>query len=617
MPLLFLIIHLVLLGVLGLLAVLWLSNSWRALVKTWAKHAREGLLEPLLVRSREVVILMGIMLISTVCLSALQLVRHFPDLANIHNRTRKERVSGVRDYNLIRRIIDERPWYRESITGKGSILDRSQKDSLALARYHFDVRDSVFERYAPLGEASIHLVGYSTRIRGKSGLEAAYNRYLLGEEAYKDRMLNALFRTRKAGSNLELTIDYDLQKATYESLKKHLTSQRTTRGSACVMNPHTGEILAMVTQPSYTLDVVTSNLAWMVLNHKIVEIGEDTVAVINPGRNDTLFTLKKSDYPEDTPVGHAIKYSIDKPLLFRAVRGIYPPGSTFKTVMTAAAFEKDFGDFTYHSEGKGYVPKGGFRRPIRSHGKPKDWGKLDLYKALEISDNEYFCALADTMGGDIVGEFARKMGIAGPMKWNSRNDRLNEFASMHIRDIPYKPNDNYDVVLSGIGQGVLVTNPLRMAVAVSVIASGGYRPDPMLEKGLTPKRERVLSSETCDKVIKAMRGAVEGEDGTAKMMAVYVKDMPLAAKTGTAQPQTVGSVRDHSWFVCVAPADDPKLVIAVMGENAGWGSVVGLRTAKDVILAARRLGYFDEEPGFLERLFGGEEKKADVTGGDE
>ena len=132
----------------------------------------------------------------------------------------------------------------------------------------------------------------------------------------------------------------------------------------------------------------------------------------------------------------------------------------------------------------------------------------------------------------------------------------------------------------------------------------------ILSKDITAQAAYSNLLQKAEEVMKAMRQVIEGEDGTAQVMKYYIKDMPLAAKTGTAQPQTVGSKRDHSWFVCIAPADDPQLVIAVMGENAGWGSVVGLRTAKDVIIAARKLGYFDRKPGLLERLFG-----SDTTGG--
>ena len=594
--------NLIILGTLGAAALFWLFNSARALSKTWSRSKRSSMHKHLLARYKEVRVLMFALLVLTGALTALQVVRHFPDLAFIHERTSEQRAAGLRDYNLVRRQLDERPWYHEAITGKGSILDRNcvpgssdpvvqaRNDSMSFARYHFDEQDSLFQRYYPLGEAAIHVIGYSTRVRGKAGLESAFSDYLLGEEALSDRIINSLFRVQKEGRSLQLTMDYRLQETLYNTLKQSLDRQRTTRGSACMMDPNTGEVLALASLPSYSLDVVTNYRAWQILNNEVVPLGEDSVVIVHRRRDatlDTLSTYALADYPETTPIGHAIKYSSDRPLVFRAVRGTYPPGSTFKTVMACAMFELGM-DFRYHSAGTGYTPHG-YRRPIRSHGRPIDRGELEIFKAMEISDNEYFAALADSLGAEVVGDYARRLGVMGPLSWNTEDNRLNDFASMHIREIPYEPRERYDVALSGIGQGPLITNPLRMAVSTSVIASGGYRCEPILERGRVPRRERVISEATCVQVTRAMMQVVTGEEGTAR--SVFIEDLPVAAKTGTAQAPGINA-RDHSWFVCFAPADDPKIVVCVMGENAGWGSVVGLRTAKTMLLTARDLGYF-------------------------
>ena len=594
--------NLVIMGMLGAAALFWLFNSGVAMGKTWKRLRKSGLDSHLLAKHREVAVLMLALLIFTGALTALQIFRHFPGLAPMHERTTAQRAAGLRDYNLVRRQLDERPWYHEAITGKGSILDRNcvpgapdaatqaRNDSLSFARYHFDAGDSLFQRYYPLGEAAIHVIGYSTRVRGKAGLEAAFSDYLLGEEALSDRIVNTLFRVQKAGRPLQLTLDYRLQDVAYRTLKQNLDRQRTTRGSACIMDPNTGEVLALVSLPSYSLDVVTSYSAWQILNNEVESLGEDSVVIVHERRDhtrDTLATYARAQYPVETPIGHAITYSEDRPLVFRTVRGTYPPGSTFKTVMACAMFELGM-DFRYHSAGTGYTPRG-YRRPIRSHGRPIDRGEIDIHKAMEISDNEYFAALADSMGPDIVGEYARRMGVMGPLEWNTEDNRLNDFASMHIAEIPYEPRERYDVALSGIGQGPLITNPLRMAVSTSVIASGGYRCQPILEMGRVPRRERVISEATCVQVTRTMMQVVNGEEGTAR--SIYMADLPIAAKTGTAQAPGINA-RDHSWFVCFAPADDPRIVICVMGENAGWGSVVGLRTAKTLLETARDLGYF-------------------------
>ena len=594
MLLILIVINLAVIGILLVMGLYWVVGSSAALRRTWVRLRREDPELRLLAGRREVVILMAILLLFTASLSVLQVFRHFPDFAGIKRLTRAQRAAGMRDYDLVRLIMDERPWYEESITGKGSILDRHETDSLALARYHFETSDSLFQRYYPLGEAAIHLVGYSTRVRGRAGLESAFNDVLMGQHALSDQLINSLFAVQKVGSDIALTIDYRLQGATYDALKTALMRQRTTRGAACVLDPHTGEVLALVSVPSYTLDQVESGLAWTVLNQEVVKVGTDSVAIVNPARQDTLFYLSLTDNPEGTPVGDAIRYSPDRPIFFRAVRGVYPPGSTFKIVMAAALFENGWDDYRYDSVGKGYVPKG-FGKAIRSHGPPINHGIIDIFKAMEISDNEYFASLADSLGGEIVGQFATKMGVMGPMSWNSEDDRMNEHSSLRIPAVEYQARDRFEVAISGIGQGPVVTNPLRMAVTTAIIASGGYRYDPILELGRSPRGQRVLSKEVCDKVRETMLRVVEGEEGTAKSL--YMEDLRIAAKTGTAQ--SPGERRDHSWFVCFAPAEDPKIVVAVIGENAGWGSVVGLNVARKVLLAAREYGYFAEPPGLF------------------
>ena len=220
-------------------------------------------------------------------------------------------------------------------------------------------------------------------------------------------------------------------------------------------------------------------------------------------------------------------------------------------------------------------------------------------------------ALADSLGGGVIGKYANAMGVMGEMRWNSDDDRLNEYRSLRISPLTYRhipeegPSDSsYRVALSGIGQGPVVTNPIRMAVMASVIASGGLRHDPILELGRRPRSRRVLDEDVAEEVRDAMIGVVEGKDGTAT--AIRMAGVRVAAKTGTAEAPGRRS-RDHSLFVCFAPAEDPTVAVAVIGENAGWGSGLGLRVAKRMLHAAQSQGYFDEKPGLLDRLLGAEE----------
>ena len=462
-------------------------------------------------------------------------------------------------------------------------------------RYRFpgvDVRARLFRSY-PAGEIGSHLIGYIGRINqaekkamedwddddlanyrgteviGKLGLEQRYERDLHGTTGFEEVETSAAGRAVRRlrshpatpGNTLVLSIDIKLQ-----ALVEQLFGDR--RGALVAIDPRSGEVLAFVSKPSFDPNLFVDGI--------------------------------------DVENWRALKESIDKPLLNRALRGTYPPGSTFKPFMAMAALNSgkrgpaaivhDGGNFTFG----GHV--------FRSHG-DQGLGPVDMRRAIVLSSNVYFYSLANEMGVDLMHEqllpfgFGRKTGI------DLDGEVTGLLPSTAWKKRAYKKPEQQkwyagETISLGIGQGYNNFTMLQLASATATLASGGQRFEPrlvrevrdVLSHAATPvagpplsalpfKPEQVavvtgamvaVSQEgTSARIFAGAPYLSGGKTGTAQAVGIRTNEKYNAAKLSENQ-------RDHSLYNAFAPAAAPSVALAVIVENAGFGATAAAPIARRV-----------------------------------
>jgi peptidoglycan glycosyltransferase len=443
------------------------------------------------------------------------------------------------------RRYDRRPENPAHRYQRGRILDCN---GLVLADASHT--NGVDTRHYPFGAAACHMVGYADSRFGFAGVEKAENSLLSGyslssPESLKAFGKNIVARKHIEGADVYLTIDARLQQTAADLLKGR-------SGAVVAIKPSTGAIIVMVSAPGY-----------------------------DPNRLDsTLFSSSGRGAP----------------LLNRALRGLYPPGSTFKTIVAAEALESGFNrKLSCPAEGVSAVPGA---TPIRDHeyyackraGKKwKGRGMISLEEALVHSSNVFFAQLGLQQGYAAMNRSCRRF------HFNESFELLTGSSSM-ISSAPSKlpvltAKQRCSLAQISIGQGKLLVTPLQMAFTTAVIGNDGAACMPYLKKGVERlPAERVMSIENARKLQKMMRGVVDR--GTARGM--RIKGLSIAAKTGTAQaPQG----EDHSWFICMAPSPKPDLAIAVIVEHGGYGSQAALPIARRLMTAAMELGIVRQKGG--------------------
>ncbi|MDP3012751.1 MAG: penicillin-binding transpeptidase domain-containing protein, partial [Candidatus Subteraquimicrobiales bacterium] len=413
---------------------------------------------------------------------------------------------------------------RELLIPRGSIVSA---DGEILAK---DVRmDGKFFRNYPFGEITAHLIGFNSVKYGRSGVEAAFNDYLLGKrEAASIKDFIDQLMGRQVGYDLELTLNAKLQRKAAELLWDK-------KGAIVALNPKTGEILAMASNPTF-----------------------------NPNNIETLWK--------------DLNKSLDAPLLNRATQGLYPPGSTFKIITAAAALEEKVAESSSVYEGPKELPIDG---SSVTNFKDQNYGVMTLKRAFEVSCNTVFAQVGLELTADKLIEYAEKFGFNKdvPFELPSKQSKIGDPSEM----------DAVMLAWSAVGQGETLATPLRVALVVSVIANDGKMMKPFLVKeirssqGQLVKRfapqilRKVLSQKTTQKMIEFMVAAVEG--GTGRR--AKIEGVTVAGKTGTAE---AGKGKEpHAWFVAFAPAEDPQIVIAVVVENGGIGGKVAAPIARELI----------------------------------
>lgn len=410
---------------------------------------------------------------------------------------------------------NKRQWESEQSVKRGDIYS---SDGVLLAETEID-GDARIRKY-PRGRLYSHVIGYYSQVYGKSQLEMSRDDELLG----KGNISISLGELRY-GNNLNLTIIDELQEYAYEQLDGR-------NGAIVAMEPTTGQILAMVSLPDYNPEKIEDNWA---------------------------------DMMEDE----------SSPFLARATQGLYPPGSTYKIVTGAAAYDNGLTEETFDDNGK--FEKGDVT--VYNYGK-ESHGHIGVKEAFELSSNYAFCTLGYEMGADRVKVEAEKFGV---------NRSFDFDIPVSQSQIQYKRMSDLDAALVSIGQGGLVMTPLHVAMMGSAIANNGRMMKPYLVETVTTNNGTVVGQSKpsilydcvgaacADYVQDMMIGVVES--GTGKN--AQIRGMSVAGKTGTAETD---SGKDHAWFVGYAPADNPTICVAVILENDGSsGGSTACPIARNVI----------------------------------
>jgi peptidoglycan glycosyltransferase len=432
----------------------------------------------------------------------------------------------IREYSIARGNI---------VTSDGQIAAQSNQSAGAYE----------YVRSYPQGDLLSQLVGYDSPQFGRSGLEQQYNDYLLGKEPSRG-WVDEMTKDVNKGYDLRLTIDSTVQAAAARGLGAR-------KGAVVAIDPRDGSVLACYSWPTFNPNLLVSQ-------------------EVNPDG-----TLKADAQMK--------AYSRDpsSPMLNRATMGLYTPGSSFKVVTAAAALQAGMGTDTAY-DCPGIWPVG--HSTVRNYGDPpRDFGTIDMDTALTYSVNTYFAQLAYNMGSQNLVDTAQAFGMNQPIPL--------DYPSVEEASIP-QPGDMsaIDLAWSGAGQAAVLLTPLQLALIGCAIGDGGaiMKPhlmkdirngDQILERFESQVWRTAISAETARSVLSMMVHVVEKGTGAG----AAIDGVTVAGKTGTAQVQGNSY---HAWFLGIAPAESPRVVVAVVVENGGEGGAVAAPIARQVMQAALR-----------------------------
>ena len=453
-----------------------------------------------------------------------------------------------------------------------------------------EIKARLFRNY-PYGHLASHVVGYIGRINqkekeqieesedegnyrgtqyiGKLGVEQRYEKELHGITGVQEVETSAGGRavrklaTRPAtpGQNVVLSIDIKLQK-----MIEDLYGDR--RGALVALDPRTGEVLAFVSKPTFDPNLFVDGI--------------------------------------DSESWKMLSESIDKPLLNRAIRGTYPPGSTYKPFMALAALETGKRSASAIINDAGSWSYGG--HTFRSHG-DTGLGPVDMVRSIVLSSNVYYYSLANTMGVDTMHDFMKPLGFGQITGIDLPGELRGVLPSTQWKKNTYKRPEQQrwyggETISLGIGQGYNAFTMLQLATATSTLANGGIHRKPrlvMATQDPIARVDRVIAGdepvplgfkpENIAVVHQGLIGvAKEGTSARVFAGAPYQS----AGKTGTAQAVTIGQKdkynaskleehqRDHALYMAFAPAEDPQIALAIVVENAGFGAAQAAPIARRV-----------------------------------
>ena len=479
---------------------------------------------------------------------------------------------------------------------RGWMLDRTGNLGSALAYYKLDQSGDINRTFA-LEKEMAHLLGTE---RGTPGLERTLYKQAADATPEAWEVLTRIKRPEDEQRDVKITIDRDLQAFLAEQLKDK-------KGAIVVLNPQTGDVLAMYSNPSFNL--------------REAQTLEDFLRLEGDKRN--------------------------KPFLNRATREYYVPGSTFKTFTMTSAFRAGKQNTTLTSTGGGFVPFRGSRTITDANGgcePPYGCATLNIMQAYEASSNQYFAQMAVDLGKDRIRETAGAFSILAVETpedalqagffldiWNASNSRIsNALAPQQSTIVTGKNISAYDVALEGMGQGYAgQMTPFQMALIASAPANmEGKLMKPKIELDLPPQMfSQVVSPQQAAQMREIMALVTEGGGGTATRVFANVRAAGIRSggKTGTAEKQApvydektgklktikkkrkndkgetveydapVMYERTDSWYISIAPLEKPQLAIAVVVEGGGYGSAISAPIAARVVMKARDLGLLGEQ----------------------
>lgn len=496
-----------------------------------------------------------------------------------------------RDRRRFKKLLDESKNF-ETLPIR-SRLTEVEVAKFAVNRYRFpgvEIKARLFRHY-PHTELFSHVVGHIGRISdrdvarleeeellanyrgtdhiGKQGLEQSYEKLLHGITGFEQvetdaggRAVRTLSRNPPiSGDTLYLSIDSKLQALAVKAFGKY-------RGSLVAIDPKTGEVLAFVSQPGFDPNLFVDGI--------------------------------------DTANWEAYSNSPDKPLNNRALRGQYPPGSTFKPFMALAGLELNKRTPSYSISDPGY-----YMLPGSSH-RYRDWkvgghGTVDLHKSIVISCDTYYYGLAVDMGIDNITSFMSHFGFGRKTGIDIEGEQIGVLPSQAWKMKRFKQKwYTGDTVSVGIGQGYNLATPLQLAVATAALANGGQLMRPRMVRSIQNSKTgqtRTLPAEILDSLpikpenlerVKAAMVDVNRPGGTAARAGAGAEYL-IAGKTGTAQvvaikqgqkyveSQVAERHRDHALFIAFAPADNPRIALAILVENGGHGGSTAAPISRTVM----------------------------------
>ena len=474
-----------------------------------------------------------------------------------------------------------------------SRLTEEEVAKFSAQHYRFpgvEIKARLFRNY-PYGHLASHVVGYIGRINqkekeqieesddegnyrgtqyiGKLGVEQRYERELHGITGVQEVETSAggkavrrlASRPATPGQNVVLSLDIKLQK-----MVEDLFGDR--RGALVAMDPRTGEVLAFVSKPTFDPNLFVDGI--------------------------------------DSESWKALSESIDKPLLNRAMRGTYPPGSTYKPFMALAALETGKRSASEIINDQGSWNYGG--HTFRSHG-DKGLGPVDMVRSIVLSSNVYYYSLANTMGVDTIHDFMKPLGFGQITGIDLPGEVRGVLPSTQWKKNTYKKAEQQrwyggETISLGIGQGYNAFTMLQLATATATLANGGVVRKPRLVMATQDPIARVDRSVVGEAplnlgfkpenvaVVKQGLIGVAKEGTSARVFAGT--PYQSAGKTGTAQAVTIGQKdkynaskleehqRDHALYMAFAPADEPQIALAIVVENAGFGAAQAAPIARRV-----------------------------------
>ena len=438
------------------------------------------------------------------------------------------------------------------------------------------------QRIYHYGEDTAHLIGYvgaktradlreygniSADAVGRTGIEKLYEVELRGKAGLRRLEVNAFGRTvrelasdnSRPGRDITLTLHAPLQSFSRKSLRGH-------SGSLVVMDVQNGDILAMISTPSF-----------------------------DP--NKMIRGIDERDW--NNMLGHE-----RKPLMNKALRGLYAPGSTFKMLVMLAALENGVIDESFTVNCTGQFDYG---NEVYHCWRPEGHGQLGLVQAVAQSCDSFFYELALRTGIDNLEKMAKKFGLGALTGLQVRGEKTGIVPSRDWKRANYETAwRSGETVITGIGQGYLLATPLQLTCMIAALANGGRKITPRVTHMVpaVPPQNLGLSPKNMELIKNALYAVVNQPDGTAYSSSLLIKGARMAGKTGTVQVRRISlaereagiipneeldwHLRDHSLFVGYAPHNKPRYAIAVVVEHGGGGAQVAAPIARDVMVQLLR-----------------------------